>query len=195
MKIGGCVRHSVRTTCVGISMKLMTCVRRGATIEGQRHREGPLRREHFGEVGYRRSVARRRAELERCQKMVVCTYVGREEAQNDEEGKVEKAQWVRIYQGTAEGPEIRCRLVAQELGYAEKLDELFAGTPSLLVVKMMLRKMSEESEKLGLRMMGAKCAFLYDHMHPKMYIEFPEQDPKAKSRQLMAKLAKAVYGR
>ena len=73
-------------------------------------------------------------EYERFCKMGVYEYVNRAEAENDDNGKFVKVKWVRVKKG--EG--VRCRLVAQELGYGERLDELFAGTPSLGSVRMAL---------------------------------------------------------
>lgn len=55
-------------------------------------------------------------------------------------------------------PEVRCRLVAQELGYGERLDAQTAGTPSLTVMKLS----SAASEKdYDVTLLDDKCAFLY----------------------------------
>ena len=67
-----------------------------------------------------------REEYERFCKMGVYEYANRTQAENDDSGKFVKVKWVR----TKKGDGVRCRLVAQELGYGERLDELFAGTPS-----------------------------------------------------------------
>lgn len=107
----------------------------------------------------------------------------------DPEGKVVKVKWVRINTGMQEHPDVRCRLVAHELGYGERLDELFAGTPSLMVVRMLLRKVAMNRRKLEV-----KCAFLYGKMRRKVYIELPDQDPEAKGRNKMGRLVKAMYG-
>ena len=56
----------------------------------------------------------------------------------DTEGKFVKVKWVRTNKGTPLEPDVRCRLVAQELGYGQRMDEMFAGTPSLMMVKMAL---------------------------------------------------------
>lgn len=50
-------------------------------------------------------------------------------------GNIAKVKWVRIHKGMGENPEVRCRLVAQDGEFGERLDELFAGTPSLIVVE------------------------------------------------------------
>lgn len=61
-----------------------------------------------------------------------------EEASFDQEGKLVNVKCMRIDQATDEQREVRCRLVAQEPGYAERLDELFAGTPSFTIAKFLL---------------------------------------------------------
>lgn len=50
--------------------------------------------------------------------------------------------------------DVMCRLVAQELGYGEALDELFTGTPSLMVVKMLLHDMTMHGDRLGIMVLA-----------------------------------------
>ena len=66
--------------------------------------------------------------------MGVYENVSRAEAEKDETGKFVKVKWVR----TKKGDGVRCRLVAQVLHCGERLDELFAGTPSLGSVRVAL---------------------------------------------------------
>ena len=49
-----------------------------------------------------------------------------------------KTKWVRVKKGTAEHPQVTCRLVAQELALGKRLDELLAGTPSISAVRLLL---------------------------------------------------------
>ena len=77
-----------------------------------------------------------KAEIARFKKMGVYSYVSRSEALNDPDGSFVKVKWVRTNKGTAAQPNIRCRLVAQEIGYGQRIDELFSGTPSLMSTKM-----------------------------------------------------------
>lgn len=58
-----------------------------------------------------------REELARFQKMGVYDNVRRDEADNDPERKIVKVTWPRINKGTDDKPEVRCRLMAQEMGY------------------------------------------------------------------------------
>jgi hypothetical protein len=135
-----------------------------------------------------------KAEIERFRKMMVYEYVSRERAQEDEEGKFVKVKWVRTNKGTSLEQEVRCRLVAQELGYGEKMDELFAGTPSLSAVKTVLYHASEGGQHRCAMILDVKCAFLYGSMRRRVYIELPRQDPRHGSGDTVGLLKKAMYG-
>ena len=117
-----------------------------------------------------------RAELERFKKMGVYDYETRPVATNDEFGKFVKVEWVRTNKGTAMDPEVRCRLVAQELVYGQRMDELFAGTPSLMTVKLILHHAAKGEPEQGIMVLGVKCAFLYGQIRRRVYIELPQQD-------------------
>ena len=84
-------------------------------------------------------------EFERFSKMGVYECVSRAEAEKDETGKFVKVKWVR----TKKGDGVRCRLVAQELGYGERLDELLAGTPIAGVSARGPHKCHEEGHPQG----------------------------------------------
>ena len=130
-----------------------------------------------------------REEYERFCKMGVYEYADRKAAQEDEDGKFVKVKWVR----TKKGPGVKCRLVAQELGYGERLDELFAGTPSLGAVRLALvHSMTSESHKI--MVMDVKCAFLYGEARRTVYIELPHTDPRYGDPTVVGKLKKSMYG-
>ena len=133
-------------------------------------------------------------EMERFKKMGVYTYASRAEAESDENGKFVKVKWVRINKGTKDKPKVRCRLVAQELGYGERLDELFAGTPSLPTVRLAILHAARGGGQYCLMVMDVKCAFLYGDMKRSVYIELPVQDEKSGDGRLVGKLMKAMYG-
>lgn len=62
--------------------------------------------------------------------MGVSEYVDRKEALEHLEGNMVNVKGVRVNNGTQDNPVARCRLVFA--------GELFAGTPSLVVVKKLL---------------------------------------------------------
>lgn len=111
----------------------------------------------------------------------------------DAEGNIAKVKWVGVNKGTPDNPDARCCLVAPELGYGERLDELFAGTPSLMVVRMVLHKVAMKPEEVGVRVFDVKCAFLYGKMRRRVYIELPDQDPESKEKDKMGRLVNATH--
>jgi hypothetical protein len=139
-------------------------------------------------------TAGERDELERFTKMGVYEYIGREQAMTDPEGKFVKVKWVRTNKGTAKDQEVRCRLVAQELGYGQRMDEMFAGTPSLMMVKVALVHAVQGGRQRGLMILDVKCAFLYGLMKRTVYIELPSQDPRYGDGEVVGVLRKAMYG-
>ena len=133
-------------------------------------------------------------EMERFRKMGVY-HVPRHEAERDPMGKFGKVKWVRTNKGTTTSPKVRCRLVAQELGFGSKEDELFAGTPSMTAVKMILAKMANNRSKdMELMVVDVKCAFLYGKMRRNVYIELPTQDEQSMNYEIVGKLDRAMYG-
>ena len=105
-------------------------------------------------------TAGEKAEFERFKKMEVYEYVKRDVAMSDPDGKFVKVKWVRTNKGTALEQEVRCRLVAQELGYGQRMDELFAGTPSLMAVKVALVHAAKGGPRRCIMILDVKCAFL-----------------------------------
>ena len=128
-------------------------------------------------------------EYSRFCKMGVYEYHSRELAEQDAEGTFVKVKWVR----TKKGGGVRCRLVAQELGYGQRVDELFAGTPSLGTVKVALAHAMKRAD-YKIMVMDVKCAFLYGEIKRNVYIELPHVDPKYGDGGLVGKLKKSMYG-
>lgn len=86
-----------------------------------------------------------------------------------------KVMWVRVSKGSDEHPQGRRRIVAQELGCGGWLDGLFAGTPSLTVVKLLLWLSVASEEDYAVMLLNIKCAFL--EMRRNVYIYLPQQAP------------------
>jgi hypothetical protein len=132
-------------------------------------------------------------ELARFRTMGVYEYVSLDKATNDPEGKFVKVKWVRINKGSREHPQVKCRLVAQELGYGQRMDELFSGTPSLLTLRLVLLHAAKGGRNRGLMILDVKCAFLYGECRRVIYIELPTQDPQY-GGEFVGVLRKAMYG-
>ena len=108
-------------------------------------------------------------ELDRFKSTGVYSYVLREDAEKDADGVHVKTKWVRVNKGTAKPPQVNCRLVAQEAPLGERLDELFAGTPSMSGVRLLLRHSRQDGRCI--MTMDVKTAFLYGVMRRKVSIE------------------------
>lgn len=103
-------------------------------------------------------------------------------------GKLVQFTWVRANKGTDTLPEVRCRLMAQELGYGHRLDELVAGTPTLTIVKLLLSVLAERD--LVVTLLDVKCAFLYGIIRRNVYIELRRLDPKSVDTNLIGMFQK-----
>jgi hypothetical protein len=134
-----------------------------------------------------------KAELQRFRDMNVYEYVPRDQAITDEGGKFVKVKWVRVNKGTAQNPIVKCRLVAQELGYGQRMDELFSGTPSLVALRLVLVHAVLGRGRRCLMVLDVKCAFLYCDCKRVIYIELPVQDPRYDTG-VVGRLLKAMYG-
>lgn len=69
----------------------------------------------------------------------------------------------------------------KELGFGRRLYGLLARTPSLVVVKVLKHKVAIEGDRMGLVVLGVKCAFLSGRLRRRVYIELPEQDPSPRT--------------
>ena len=118
-------------------------------------------------------------EFYRFRLMAVYSYVPREQAEQDMEGTFVRTKWVPIDKETPASPRVRCRFVAQELAFKERMNELFSGTPSLSAVEMALAHASMKVKRKKLLVMDVKCSFLYAPAQRKMYIELPSRDPRS----------------
>ena len=150
--------------------------------------------ENTGEALDQRLVRAGEAEeLRRFEKMGVYEYVDRQEALTDPEGVFVNVKWVRVNKGTKEKPQVKCRLVAQELGYGTRMDELYANTPSLSCVKLAMVYAAQEGRQRKLMTLDVKSAFLYGAARRTIYIELPSADPQAGGDKVGV-LRKALYG-
>ena len=137
-------------------------------------------------------------ELKTFKEMGVYEYVRRSKAEADKGGKIVGVKWVKTNKGTAEDPEVRCRLVAQEFASNDYRDDLFAGTPPLAAMRMLLSEAAsrgrEGVRKTKLMVLDIKKAFLYGEMRRSVYIELPPEDPRSEGGQYVGKLRRAMYG-
>ena len=80
--------------------------------------------------------------------------------------------------------------MCQEFNDGTNKDELFAGTPPLYVMKLMLSVFAsggnQRSKKLMI--MDVKSAFLYGSVKRNIFIELPQEDPHSRSGRVVGKL-------
>lgn len=113
------------------------------------------------------------------------------EAERDPEGKKVSVKWARRSKGSVDKPEVQCGLVVQELGQGERLDELFAGTPSLTMVKLLWCVVVDRS--LDVILLDSTRVVLYGWMRS-VYIELPRHNVRAGGGGALGKLKPAMHG-
>ena len=134
-----------------------------------------------------------KAEIARFKKMGVYSYVSRSEALNDPDGSFVKVKWVRTNKGTAAQPNIRCRLVAQEIRNGQRIRRTLLRHTFAVAMKMAIVR-AAMGRGWAIMVMDVKCAFLYGVCRRRVYIELPRQDPKHGVADLVGLLQKAMYG-
>ena len=129
--------------------------------------------------------------------MNVYEYVLRSEAERDPRGRIVGVRWVRTNKGTSAKPVIRCRLVAQEFATMDVRDDLFAGTPPLTALRLLLSQAASRGasgKHVRFKVIDVKKAFLYGEIERTLFIELPEQDPRSSDGRWVGRLRRTMYG-
>ena len=128
--------------------------------------------------------------------MGVYRYVAESEALADTEGVVIDVRWVIVNKGTQDEPNVRFRLVGREFADKGNRDDLFAGTPPLVSIRILLSllamRVTAEKDIEGM-VIDVKGAFLYGRTKRSVYIWLPKED-KMGEQGFMGKLERAMYG-
>ena len=107
-------------------------------------------------------------------------------------------RWVRVNKGTRKNLVVRCQLVAQEVASMDVRDDLFAGTPPLTALRLLLSEAASrgtaKSKRIKFKSIGIKKAFLYGVMERPLYIDLPDEDPRAKEGKWVGRLKRTMYG-
>ena len=129
---------------------------------------------------------------------VVFEGVTTEEAMQDTEGKIVGCRWVNCNKGDAEQPDVRCRLVAQEVnhGDASPNDSFYAATPPLEAKRLLFSQWATE-QKRGGRRLKISCVDIrkaYFNGTPKrsLYVRLPPE--LGLPRNILGKLMRCMYG-
>ena len=139
----------------------------------------------------------RKEELQGFAKQEVYTRVPRWKAEQDPQGTFVGVRWVDRNKGTAEVPDVRSRLVAQEFASKDK-EVLFAATPPLGAARALLSICASQGRRRAghhqVMLLDVKKAFLYGQIQRSVYIELPPEDEGREGGQMMGLLDKAMYG-
>lgn len=125
--------------------------------------------------------------------------VPRSEMEADREAVHVSCKWVITNKGTRESPIIKARYVAREfVSKAIDRDELYAATPGLMTMRLLLSRMASTRAGNGGHRCGmildVKGAFLYGDARRRIYIELPECDPAAADADKVGIIERALYG-
>jgi hypothetical protein len=129
---------------------------------------------------------------------VVFEGVTTEEAMQDSDGKIVGCRWVNCNKGDAENPDVRCRLVAQEVnhGDASPNDSFYAATPPLEAKRLLFSQWATEQKRDG-RRLKISCVDIrkaYFNGRPKrsLYVRLPPE--LGLPRNMLGKLVRCMYG-
>ena len=128
---------------------------------------------------------------------VVFCGVSTEEAMSDKSGKIVGCRWVNCNKGDAENPDVRCRLVAQEVNNGDgPTDAFYAATPPLEAKRMLFSQWATERKRQG-RHLKISCVDIrkaYFNGKPKrnLYVRLPPELGLPKGT--LGKLMRCMYG-
>ena len=148
------------------------------------------------ELGPGRINEAKRKEIQSFKEREVYEVVSRSEAEKPGAIKL-STKWVITNKGTKSAPVAKARLVAREF-VSDRIDRdtLFAGTPGLASMKLLLSRAASTGRGPQLRVMilDVKTAFLYGLAKRDLYIELPAHDPHSADPTKVGKLRRALYG-
>ena len=100
------------------------------------------------------------------------------EAQNDAESKIGGSRWVNCNNNDINDPDVRCRLVAQEVNLHAD-DSFYAATPPLEAKRLLFSQWATEEkrngERLQLSFVDVKKAYFYGVPDRHLYVRFPPE--------------------
>ena len=140
-------------------------------------------------------IVARSLEMKYIRKMGVYRKVTREEARR-RGCKVITTRWIDTNKGDDENPNVRCRPVARKLSLDKRLD-LFAATPPLETIKMLLPKCAKgqaQPKPLRIGIIDIKRAYFYAPARRPVFIEIPREDWEEGDEGRVGRLEMSLYG-
>ncbi len=97
------------------------------------------------------------------------------------QGKIVKVRWIDINKGDEENPCYRSRLVAKEFKRGTDNPELFAATPPLEAMRLILSNFATRNKycrpgDMGVMVNDVSRAYFYAPITVPLYIELPQED-------------------
>ena len=119
-----------------------------------------------------------------------------DEARRDHEGKIVGCRWVNSNKGDSENPDVRCRLVAQEVNNGAESPDFYAATPKLEAKRLLFSEWATErtrrGKKLKLSFVDIRKAYFNGRPKRNIYIRLPPE--LGLPRETLGKLARCMYG-
>ena len=139
-------------------------------------------------------LAAMRLEIEYFRKMKVYTKVHRREAYGVTGKPPIKVRWVDVNKGSKEVPEIRSRLVAKEIKVNDRPD-LFAGTPPLEALKLLLSMAASSGEEdVCIMHTDASRAYFHAPSIRPVYVDIVNEDWVPGDDEMCGKLNVSMCG-
>ena len=136
-------------------------------------------------------------ELKKFKELEVFDIVPRETMNEIPGANLIGTRWVLTNKGTSAAPQVKARLVAQEFATGQYRDELFAGTPGLDVVRMLLSDLATGNQghrrRIG-AVLDVASAFLYGAARRPLFIRLPDGAQPQDGRCWIGRLKKSLYG-
>ena len=115
------------------------------------------------------------------------------DAQLDPGAKIVGSRWVNCNKNDANDPDVRCRLVAQEVNLHAD-DSFFAATPPLEAKRLLFSEFASrcKNEDLQLSFVDVRKAYFYGVPERKIYVRLPPELGLGKN--MVGKLVRCMYG-
>ena len=102
-------------------------------------------------------------------------------------------KWLDINKGDVAKPNYRSRCVAKEIAY-DKQDGLFAATPPLEVMKLILSSLTTCNKGERLMIADVKRAFFHAKARELVYVKLPPEDVEPGEEEMCGRLNFSMYG-
>ena len=114
------------------------------------------------------------------------------EAMADKDGKIIGSRWVNCNKNDINDPDVRCRLVAQEVNLHAD-DSFYAATTPLEAKRLLFSEWaSRQDVYMQLSFVDVKKAYLYRIPEQRLYVRFPPELGMPKN--MVGKLVRCMYG-